>query len=290
MEGAYILVKTRTPNKQNTGHLEGVFPAVKKDGTPYFRASLTYKRKHISLGSFSTPEAAHAAYREGCAILADSSFVLERYTSESALPFAKWVSLINFRDNGLYFGCPIYVGVKMFYYYLSPVLALKFDPDDLFYYSSHKIMCRGNHYFVADYGMQVSIVSRYGIKPYAKAGRDYRFINGDPTDFRRENLEIFNIYHGVTQEIKKGQYLYTVRIHVKGNYLVGRYHDQLEAAIAYNKAIDVLRKNGFRKNYLPNYIEDLPPSRYAEIYTAVKISSRLYQCRPDTISPNNRQS
>lgn len=284
------MAEAKTKSKQNSKHWEGVFPAVKKDGTPYFRASLTYKRKHISLGSFSTPEAAHAAYREGCTLLSDNNLLLESYTSKSPLPFAKWVCLINFRDNGLYFGCPIYVGVKMFYYYLSPTLTLKFDPDDLFYYSSHKIMRRGNHYFVADYGMQVSIVSRYGIKPYAREGRDYRFINGDPTDFRRENLEILNIYHGVTQEIKKGQHLYTVRIHVRGNYLVGRYHDQLEAAIAYNKAIDVLRKNGFRKNYSQNYIEGLSPSRYAEIYTAVKISPRLYKCRPETISPNNRQS
>lgn len=274
--------------KQNTGHMEGVFPAVKKSGEPYFRASLTYRRKHISLGSFPTPESANAAYREGCAILSDCTHTLEGYTASSPLAFAKWVSLINFRDNGLYFGTPIYVGKRMFYYYLSPTLSLKFDPDDLFYYSSHKIMCRGGHYFVADYGMQVSIVSRYGIKPYAREGQDFRFINGDSTDFRRENLEVFNTFHGVTREQKKGQCLYTVRIHVRGNYLVGRYTDHLEAAIAYNKAIDVLRKNGFTKNFTPNYIEGLPASQYAEIYTAVQISPRLYQCRPHTISPNNQ--
>lgn len=277
-------------DKKNNGHSEGVFPSVRKNGTPYFRASLTYKRKHISLGSFQTPEAAHAAYKEGRSILSDESLSLDHYSSASPLPFAKWVSLVNFRDNGLYFKSPIYVGIRMFTYYLSPTHALKFDPDDLFYYSSHKIMCRGGHYFVADYGMQVSIVSRYGIKPYARAGKDFRFINGDPTDFRRENLEILNIYHGVTREQKKGQYVYTVRIHVKGNYLVGRYNDQLEAAIAYNKAVDVLQKNGFIKNFMQNYIEGLPPSQYAEIYTSVKISPRLYHCRPDTISQNNPQS
>ena len=31
--------------------LTGVFTAKKKDGTIYFRASLTYRNKHISLGS-----------------------------------------------------------------------------------------------------------------------------------------------------------------------------------------------------------------------------------------------
>lgn len=274
------MTESRKKAKQNIEHMAGVFPAVKKSGEPYFRASLTYRRKHISLGSFPTPDMAHAAYREGNVILTDSTLTLNSYTASSPLSFEKWVILINFRDNGLYFGNPIYVGSRMFYYYLSPTDSLKFDPDDLFYYSSHKIMQRGGHYFVADYGMQVSIVSRYGIKPYAREGIDFRFINGDSTDFRRENLEILNIYRGVTREQKKGQYVYTVRIHVRGNYLVGRYADQTEAAIAYNKAIDVLRKNGFRKNFTPNYIEGLPPRRYVEIYTAIQISPRLYQCRP----------
>ena len=71
---------------------------------------------------------------------------------------------------------------------------------------------------------------------------------------------------------------------------MGRYKDQLEAAIAYNKAVDVLKKNGFTKKFLLNYIDGLAPSRYAEIYTAVEISPRLYQCRPETISRNNPQS
>ena len=275
--------------KQNTAQYTGVFSTVKKDGTPYFRASLTYKCKHISLGSFTTPEDAECAYREGNAILRDPAKTLSHYTTASPLSFEKWVSLVNLRDNGIYFGKPIYIGHRMFSYYLSPTRVLKFDPDDLFYYSSHKIMQRGGHYFVADYGMQVSIVSRYGIKPYAVEGRDYRFINGDSMDFRRENIEVLNSYHGVSKEQKKGQYLYTVRIHVRGNYLVGRYEDQLSAAIAYNKAIDILKKNGFTKNFTPNYIEGLPPRRYAEIYTSLEISPRLYRCYPDTIiSPNNQ--
>lgn len=61
-------------------------------------------------------------------------------------------------------------------------------------------MRRGNHYFVSDYGMQLTLTSRYGIKNYAVPGRDYCFRNGDPTDFRRENLQIHNIYHGVRKQ------------------------------------------------------------------------------------------
>lgn len=121
------------------------------------------------------------------------------------VPFVlrKWVSLINLRDNGLYIGNPIYLGQQLFYYYLSPHHVLKFDMEDLFYYSSHKIMCRGNHYFVADYGMQQTLTSRYGIKSYGVTGVDYCFVNGDPTDFRRENLQIHNIYHGVRKTVAK---------------------------------------------------------------------------------------
>ncbi len=258
----------------------GVFPAFRKDGTPYFRASLTYRTKHISLGSFSTSLDAHNAYLEGRRILTTHLCKPETYQEESALPFEKWVSLSNFRDNGLYFSNPIYMGKRMFNYYLSPSLVLKFDPDDLFYYSSHKIMRRGSHYFVADYGLQVSIVSRYGIKPYAKEGRDYRLINGDNSDFRRENLEILNLYHGVSSEYKNGQLLFAVRIHIRGNYIVGRYDDEITAAIAYNKAIDILHKNGVTKKFLPNYIEDLSPSRYAEIYSALEVSPKITGYRP----------
>ncbi len=261
---------------------EGVYPAVKKNGEAYFRASLTHRRKHISLGSFPTAQEAHNAYLEGQRILNDESLTVNSYHHTSPLHFEKWICLLNFRDNGLYFGTPIYVSKKMFYYYLSPSKVLKFDPDDLFYYSSHKIMCRGNHYFVADYGSQVSISTRYGIKPYAREGRDFRFINGDTTDFRRENLEIINIYNGVVHEYKNSQYPYTVRIHIKGNYIVGRYSTETEAAIAYNKAIDILKKNGVTKNFVSNYVEGLSPSKYAEIYTNVSISHAIYDFRAPT--------
>lgn len=274
------LEKTKQTSEKNYPRYEGVSPALKKNGEVYFRASLTRKRKHISLGSFSEASGAHAAYLEGMRLLDDRSLSPESYQSSSPLSFEKWISLINFRDNGIYFSNPIYIGRRLFYYYLSPVKVLKFDLDDLFYFSSHKIMCRGNHYFVADYGLQVSIPSRYGIKPYAREGKDFRFINGDPLDFRRENLEIMNIYQGISREIKNGQYLYTVRIHVRGNYLVGRYTDETEAAIAYNKAIDVLVRNGVTKMYTPNYIDGLSPRKYAEIYTNLKISPKILAYRP----------
>ncbi len=266
---------------------KGVFCAEKKDGTVYYRASLTRNGKHISLGSYPDALQAHYAYEQGLLLLYDSSLTLQSYEKTAPLPFEKWVCLINLRDNGLYISNPIYLGQRLFYYYLSPHHVLKFDMEDLFYYSSHKIMCRGNHYFVADYGMQLTLTSRYGIKSYGVPGVDYCFVNGDPTDFRRENLQIHNLYHGVRKTAtKNGQYVYTVRIHIRGNYLVGRYATDLEAAIAYNKAIDILRSKGVTNNFTPNYVERIPPRRYAEIYSALTIAPGILDY--PTTSPNNQ--
>ena len=47
-------------------HLPGVYPRLRVDGgTIDYRASLTWKRKHIALGSFKTGKRAHEAYLEG---------------------------------------------------------------------------------------------------------------------------------------------------------------------------------------------------------------------------------
>lgn len=267
---------------------QGVYSAVKKDGTTYYRASLTYRNKHISLGSFADAKSAHLAYLEASNLIRNTEKnaplpgIADYKKQTCMLPFEKWVCLINFRDNHMYFPTPIYVRPKFFYYYLSPSLILKFDTDDLFYFSSRKIMKRGGHYFVADFGMQVNILSRLGIKNYGVPDRDYRFLNGDTTDFRRENLEVFNQFHGVLSQTKNGVTKYRARIHVRGYYIIGTYDTMTEAAIAYNKAIDILHKAGIQRNYIANYLENVSPSAYAEIYSSIKVSPKLY-----TISPNN---
>lgn len=255
--------------------MKGVFTAKKKDGTVYYRASITYRRKHISLGSFDDILSANAAYLEADQLLNCGHRGINQYQDTSPLPFEKWVILINFRDNGIYFGTPIYARPKFFYYYLSPVDVLKFDIDDLFYYSSRKIMKRGEYMFVADYGMQVNILNRYGIRSFAVAGKDYIFLNGDDTDFRHENLAIVNRYQGVAEVTFRGKKRYRARINVPGYYVIGHYHSEEEAAIAYNKAIDILKKRGVSKNYTPNYIDGISPSVYADIYSRLKISDSI---------------
>lgn len=258
----------------------GVYTAIRKDHTIYYRASLTYRGKHISLGSFDHADDAHRAYLLAGTLLNDDSITLNQYQHDSLLSFSKWISLLNFRDNGIYFSSPIYVRPKFFYYYFSLTDFFIFDLEDLFYYSTRKISRRGGHYFVADYGMQVNIMSRYGIKNYAVEGRDYRFINGNRQDMRYENIEIINRYNGVTAVNDGGRTRYQVKIHVKGNVSVGTYDSETEAAIAYNKAIDLLKKAGVDKAYTPNYMEGMSPAAYADLYSLVKVSSgvRHYRC------------
>ncbi len=123
--------------------------------------------------------------------------------------------------------------------------------------------------------MQYNIKNRYGIKNYAVEGRDYRFVNGDFTDLRYENIQIFNTYHGVTRITRNNRTLYKASIHINGIYLIGIYPTVTEAAIAYNKAIDILKRNGVQKNYTPNYIENLSAKIYADIYSCLDISEKI---------------
>lgn len=256
--------------------LTGVYQAVKKDGTVYYRSSITYQNKHISLGSFTSEPEAHDAYMEAYGLLSNPDISLEqKLFGASALKFEKIVSLINFRDNQIYIKTPIYLYTNYFSYYLSEKEELKFDIDDLFFYSTHKILKRGGHLFVNEYGMQTSILSRYGIKNFAVAGRDYMFMNGDTMDFRYSNIMVINRYYGVTAAVRKGQPCYEVRIHINGNFLVGVFRQEAAAAVAYNKAVDLAVAHGVMKNFSENYIPDLSSKEYAEIYSEIKLSKKF---------------
>ncbi len=257
--------------------MTGVYEAKKKDGTTYYRSSITFSGKHISLGSFATEENAHESYLLADRILHDSSLSLISYSDkiDSPLTFDKWVVLVNFRDNKLYIKTPIYLYQKYFYYYFGPEDYLIFDSDDLFYYSTRTINRRGGHLFVAEYGMQVNILSRYGIRNYAVAGRDYQFANGNKRDYRYENIIIINRFHGVYKKRKDGKTIYEVRIHWNGDFIVGRYDNEIEAAIAYNKAASTLITKGYIKDYPVNYIEELNSSQYRSQYRQIRISPRL---------------
>ena len=254
--------------------LPGVYTATKKDGTVYYRSSITYRNKHISLGSFETEEDASQAYLKADFLLRGHSTIEDSYYISRYLPFEKIVTLINFRDNNLYIPNPIYLRKNYFDYYLSINHILKFDIDDLFYYSSHKIMRRQGHLFVNDYGMQIRILTRYGIKPHAVRGRDYEFVNGDANDMRYSNIRVMNPYYGVTEITVKGIPKYQAKIHINGNYSIGKYSTPEKAAVAYNKAVDLAKQAGIDREYPENYIESLSGKEYAEIYTKIKISPK----------------
>lgn len=261
--------------KKEATMLPGVYSATKKDGTLYYRASVNFKNKHISLGSFSSETDASEAYQEALRILSDTSVTVDTLFSDcSRLSHDKAVVLLNFRCNGLYCKNPIYLRKGYFSYFLSPTLELKFDIDDLFYYSSHKIQKRNGHLFVNDYGMQYSILARYGIKPYAVSGRDYQFANGDDTDYRYSNIIIINRYHGVFEVTKHNIKKYKVLIHINGNYKIGTYSSEEKAAIAYNKAADLAKAAGIAKKFPENYVDSYSPKKYAEVYTNLHISKR----------------
>ncbi len=250
----------------------GVSKRINKKGRVFFRSSFTFRSKHISLGSFETAQNAHSAYLDALSLVSsDSSLDIGDYDGEKhTVSFEKWVTVINFRDNGLYIKTPIYLRRKYFDYYLSPTEVMKFDADDLFYYSHHKIMRRGGHFFVSDFGMQVNLPSRYGIRSFAVAGRDYFFLNGDPLDFRYGNLKIVNRYFGVRLEKELPKKIYLASIHVNGIIIIGRYEDELKAAVAYNKAADLIEQTGFKRKYERNYIDDLSENEYLNIYKSVK--------------------
>lgn len=261
--------------------LPGVYRARKKNGTAYFRASITYQNKHISLGSFDSEAVASKAYQEARRLLACTDSTLDDYASFLPLSYDKFICLQNFRDNGIYFKTPIYLRRQYFEYHLSPSEILKFDRDDLFFYSSKKIQKKGGYLFVSDYGSQYSILSRYGIRPFSVYGRDYRMINHDRFDFRYSNIQIINAYAGVQKmESETGQTAYQVKIHVNGDFIVGTYEDEITAAIAYNKAADTLEAHGVCKSYTRNYIVSMNSRQYLAAYQSVVISKKIIKLLP----------
>lgn len=256
--------------------LAGAFKATTKSGKVYYRSSITYRNKHISLGSYDTEEQASKAYYVAKNLIANKDLTIDAYRTDTPLDFDKYVTIINFRDNNVYIKNPIYLEKSYFLYYLTPAIVFKFDTDDLFYYAERKISRRNGHFWVADYGMQVNLHSRYKIKPHAVLNRDYRFINGDRYDFRYDNIEIINTYNGV-QKVKRGVYTkYLAKILVNGVYTIGTYDTEIEAAIAYNKAADIISKVHKDKQFRQNYIDSLSMSEYASMYIKLPISNRIW--------------
>ncbi len=275
---------------------KGVFEIKNKAGASVYRASVTYKGRHISLGSFEHESAAAGAYAFAKEILYGSMTLfsyIDLYKSyenkapdpakeksnqtdnQSFLPFTKAVTLLNFRDRGVYIKNPIYLEKSYFLYFYSVDTVFTFDTDDLFYYSKHAVQMRGGHIFTEQYGSQINIMSRYGIKPFQVRGRDYVFANGDPYDMRYSNIKIINNYRGVTSVAKNGITTYVTKIHINGDIIVGRYRDETEAAVAYNKAAMILNERGVKINFVTNYIDTLSDIEYISLLNRVRVADTI---------------
>ncbi len=255
--------------------LPGVTSSKKKDGTLYYRSSMTIHGKHISLGSFNNADTASKAYKEACDIVREHRYELSDYNASFALDFTKFVILMNYRNTNIYFKTPIYLTPDFFYYYLSPDKYLIFDREDLFFYANHKLQTRGGYFFICDYGSQYNILSRYGIKNYAKIGIDYLFVNQNEYDFRYQNIKVINEYNGVSCIEKDGKTLYEAVIHIRGNFIIGRFEDKYTAAIAYNKAVDTLSAKGIHKKYVKNFINTYSSKQYHEVYQKIEMPKHI---------------
>lgn len=256
-------------------NIQGIYTTTLKNGDVSYRVSTTHQSKHISLGSFSDVNVAQKVYHESRLILSDLSINIDSYNDNFSINHDKFIILLNFRDNNIYFGTPIYLRHNYFEYYLSEKEILKFDRDDLFFYARHKIGKKGGYLYISNYGSQYKILSRYGVRPFAVYGRDYIMVNSDKNDFRYSNIKILNNYMGVQKKEKKGIIYYETLIHINGNYIVGRYDCEIEAAVAYNKAADTLHALGHEKKYIKNYIVSLSSDEYKEMYKKTGISRNL---------------
>ncbi|MBP3886594.1 MAG: hypothetical protein J6F30_02905 [Cellulosilyticum sp.] len=249
-----------------------IYPTVVKDVTKY-KTYFLYEEHKLYLGTYPTMECANQVIQE-----ANELMTLPKGAPQFdgySLNYKKIVSLCNLRDNKGYIKNPIYLYPTYFNYYLSKDCILTFDLKDLLYFSTYKIYKRGNYLYTQDSISQQSILSRYGIPNHSVINKDYIFKNNNPYDFRYSNIEIINGYKGVNKKLKNNTEIYIAYIYIKTNLIIGHYSSEIEAAIAYNKAVDILSKHNDTKDYTYNTIPFITKSEYDTIYNRIVISPRI---------------
>lgn len=250
-----------------------IYPNVKGDHTTY-KVYFLYEKKKIYLGLYASHEDAQLALKQALEIMQAPFGNLD--FMHSIIDYKKIISLCNFRDHKVYIKNPIYLMNHYFYYYLSKDIILTFDMKDLLFFSTYKINKRGNYLYTQDSISQQSLLNRFGILNHSVPGKDYIFKNGNPYDFRRENLEIINSYKGVSKKVKDDKTFYVASIYTTQPLVLGHYDSEIEAAIAYNKAIDFLTTTySSCRDYIPNTIPFLTKAEYHAIYDRIKLSPRL---------------
>ncbi len=250
-----------------------IYPNLKGDRTTY-KVYFVYKKKKLYLGLFDSNEAATKALQDAHEIMCASFGTLD--FPHSLIDFKKIISLCNFRDHKMYIKNPIYLMDSYFHYYLSKDIILTFDMKDLLFFSTYKINKRGNYLYTYDSISQQSLLNRFGILNHSTAGKDYVFKNGNPYDFRRDNIEVINTYKGVCKKIIDDQTFYTATIYTTQPLILGHYPSEITAAIAYNKAADFLMaQSDVQREYILNTIPFITKAEYDAIYASIKLSPRL---------------
>ncbi len=249
-----------------------IYPIVVNDVTKY-KTYFLYEAHKLYLGTYPTMECAKKVIDEAKELMNLPAGPPEFGTY--SLNYKKIVSLCNLRDNKSYIKNPIYLYPTHFTYYLSKDCVLTFDLKDLLYFSTYKIYKRGNYLYTQDAISQQSILSRYGIPNHSVINKDYIFKNNNPYDFRYNNIEIINGYKGVTKKLKDNTEIYIAYIYIKTNLIIGHYSSEIEAAIAYNKAVDILSKHNLDKDYTYNTIPFITKAEYEAIYNNLTISPRI---------------
>ena len=75
--------------------LPGVYLATSKNGSTYYRSNITFRNKHISLGSFDNITIANKAYNEACKIL-DGKISINDIHKIKNLSLDKAIVLLNY--------------------------------------------------------------------------------------------------------------------------------------------------------------------------------------------------
>lgn len=247
-----------------------IYPA-KKD---HYRVYYLYKSRKIYIGLYNNYDQATLAY-DFTHHLFNSSFSIEDFTEDCLIPFEKFITCINYRDTGIYIKTPIYIHKDHFKYYFAYNFYLLFDLKDLLYFSTNKIHKRGEYLYTYIGDHQESILKRFGFSKKMTYLTDYCFVNDNRYDFRRHNIKVINHYTGVFSEVKFNKPTFVTRIFTDKYIVVGHYETEVQAAIAYNRAVDLLKDSPFASKYQKNTFPFLTRHEYEQIYTNLLISKRL---------------
>ena len=67
----------------------------------------------------------------------------------------------------------------------------------------------------------------------------------------------------------------SAKIHINGDWKLGTFPTEEAAAVAYNKALDEIKKRKLKPKSLPLFIETLTARQYADLYSKITLPDKL---------------